>query len=227
MRREQETFAQIEAYLNTKYPQTRKTSTDHRQSSSVRSTYTGTIPAHRLDGRRTSGAVRSRGLSGGVTSLNGSVERPLRPSVRTKSTSRTVSIELVDAPLIRQVEIRMFSKVCYRHCASLLSTYQQRLLQNGCQAVSIGLPVQPKDILIRMAQHRAKWAENNVGPTEVLMVLVLDELRSIPTWSPVRLCDWVALVRTRPLIVRREDVEPTHAQMKNLYQYAYQGSCEY
>lgn len=77
-----------------------------------------------------------------------------------------------------------------------------------------------------MANHRVKWAQNGIDMIQVLMVLTLCDATSMPVWSPVRLCDWVALVRSEPLVVRRVETEVSHAVMRGYYKYASQGSCE-
>lgn len=93
-------------------------------------------------------------------------------------------------------------------------------------ATPIHLPVGAQDIVVRMSDHRTQWKKHSVDPTDILMVLVIDEQSSLPTWSPVRLCDCAVVIRPRPLVVKRECVEPTHIYLKDLYENAFRGLCE-
>lgn len=89
------------------------------------------------------------------------------------------------------------------------------------------MPVGPQDVDVRLADHGALWKEHGVDLNEVISILVLDERSSLPTWSPVRLCDWAPVIRPRPLVAKRLNVNPIHAHLKDLYTYSVRGSCEF
>lgn len=99
--------------------------------------------------------------------------------------------------------------------------------QSNRKTIIVTLPVRPQDEVIRMANHRTKWAQHGVDIADVVMVLVLNASSSMPVWSPIRLRDWAASVQSQPLVVSRAEIDVPHAIMGNFYQYACQGPCEY
>lgn len=105
--RQDKMFADIETSLSVKpLAATQSASVDRPTSASlVRKAYATAVPAQHNVGVRARGTYKTGGVLSGA-------ERPSRHSTRVNSLTRKPSIELVSGPLIRQVEIRFFSRVC-------------------------------------------------------------------------------------------------------------------
>lgn len=107
--RKQRVYGEIQADLDKKYPTTISPTTGRRSLVSIRATYATPVPAHRPLSRDLLGQIRLRGSSR-VASGYAGVRRPSTQSGR--NLGRVPSIELLDGPDIRQVEIQLFTTVC-------------------------------------------------------------------------------------------------------------------